>query len=240
MKTNQNPYGFLHSGIEKPVRYLGKEFNSVIKDNVLCRMLLAFPDTYEIGMSHFGSRILYGIVNNHPDYALERAYMPWIDVKTLLSMETARTMREFDIVGFSMQHELACTNILAMLDMGGLEIFPHKRNDPLPLVIAGGGAAFNPHTMAEFIDAFVIGDAEPVILDILQITASTKSRKERLVELSKLEGVFVPSVHGKADIVKKSTIRSLDDVPVISDPVVPYLEAVHNRLTYEVQRGCNR
>ncbi|MFH1222811.1 MAG: hypothetical protein V1647_00535 [Pseudomonadota bacterium] len=169
--TKLDPLGFLNKRIEHPLRYIGGERNSVIKQKFKASMLLAFPDIYEIGMSHYGSRLLYDVVNGANDYCMERVYMPWKDAYKemrerkipLVSLERQREFKDFDAVGFSLQHELACTNVLAMLELGGLEIFSEKRDENSPLVIAGGGAVYNPAPMLDFIDAFVVGEAEEVI-----------------------------------------------------------------------------
>jgi radical SAM family uncharacterized protein/radical SAM-linked protein len=248
MKTRQNMLACLNKSIEKPLRYTGGELNSVVKENVPASMLLAFPDIYEIGMSHFGSRILYEAVNYRSEYAMERVYMPWKDLycemkkkgTPLVSLESQKKFSGFDAVGFSLQHELSCTNVLAMLELGGIELLSENRHEECPVIIAGGGSAYNPAPMAMFIDAFVIGEADQMILEIMDVLAKTKSRKERLTALSKVQGIYVPSVHGKDHVVEKRLMASLDDSPLITRPIVPFLELIHDRITYEVQRGCNR
>lgn len=247
-RMKQDPLGSLNKHIEKPLRYVGGELNAVVKKNCKASFLLAFPDIYEIGMSHFGSRILYDVVNSAPDYCMERVYMPWKDAYgamklgayPLVSLESLKKASEFDAVGFSLQHELAYTNVLAMLELGGIELFADKRKENAPIIIAGGGAVYNPAPMKRFIDVFVIGEAEEVILDIMQVLAGTKDRKERLNGLSRLDGLYVPSIHGKEKIIKKLLIKDLNDSPIVKRPLVPYLDLIHDRLTYEIQRGCNR
>jgi len=247
-KMNRDPLGFLNKRIEKPLRYIGGELNSVVKKSCRSSFLLAFPDTYEIGMSHFGSRILYDVVNSTPDYCMERVYMPWIDACRemrsknipLTSLESMKTFNEFDAVGFSFQHELACTNVLAMLELGGIELFAEKRTGKTPIIIAGGSVSFNPAPMSPFVDVFVVGEAEEVILDIMNILAETRDRKERLHSLSKLKGVYVPSIHGEDHVVERLLVKDMNSSPIVKRPLVPYLDLVHDRLTYEIQRGCNR
>jgi radical SAM family uncharacterized protein/radical SAM-linked protein len=248
MKMKQNMLSCLSKTIEKPLRYTGGELNSITKEDSPARMLLAFPDIYEIGMSHFGSRILYETVNYRSPYSMERVYMPWKDLlhemkkngAPLVSLESQKKFSDFDAIGFSLQHELSCTNVLAMLELGGIELISENRRGDCPIVIAGGGSVYNPAPMSMFIDAFVIGEADEMILEIMEVLAKTKSRKERLVELSKIQGIYVPSIHGKDHVVEKRLMSSLDDSPLITRPLVPFLELIHDRITYEVQRGCNR
>jgi len=247
MKMKQRQLGFLNKHTQQPLRYTGGEINSVIKENSPASMLLAFPDVYEIGMSHFGSRILYEQINFNSPYSMERVYMPWKDVYTelqkknirLCSLESGKGFDEFDAVGFSLQHELCYTNVLAMLDVGGLELSADKRKKG-PLVIAGGGGAFNPAPMSQFIDVFAIGEGEELILEIMSVLAKTKDREQRLKELSKVEGLYVPSIHVLDHVVNKRLLKDLNDSPVIKHPLVPYMQLVHDRITYEIQRGCNR
>jgi len=245
MKHKQ--FSYLNKHTELPLRYIGGELNSIVKDNSPATMLLAFPDVYEIGMSNFGSRILYEKVNYHSPYAMERVYMPWKDVHAslkssgtkLCSLESGKKFVEFDAVGFSLQHELCFTNVLEMLSLGGIELLADKRTEG-PIIIAGGGATFNPAPMSKFIDVFAIGEGEDLILEIMKVLASTKERKERLLQLSKLEGLYVPCVHGKNKIINKRLLKDLNLSPVIEHPMVPYMQLVHDRIAYELQRGCNR
>ena len=240
--------GCLDRNTHKPLRYLGSELNAVIKQNAPSSMLLAYPDVYEIGMSHFGSRILYDVVNRRSPYAMERTYMPWKDVFNnikntggrLLSLESAKVFSDFDAVGFSVQNELCYTNIIAMLDIGGIELRSEKRKETDPIIIAGGGAIYNPAPLSEFMDVFVLGEADESILEIMAVLAKTKSRKERLKELSKVDGIYVPSEHGADKQIVKRVISSLDKSPLITDHLVPHVELIHDRITYEIQRGCNR
>jgi radical SAM family uncharacterized protein/radical SAM-linked protein len=240
--------GCLDRNTHKPLRYLGSEINSVKKINAPSSILLAYPDVYEIGMSHFGSRILYDAVNRRSPYAMERVYMPWKDVFQLIkktgerlrSLESDKTFSEFDAVGFSIQNELSYTNILAMLDIGGMELRSENRKNAHPVIIAGGGAIYNPAPLLDFIDVFVIGEADELIIEIMDVLAKTNSRKERLKELSKLEGLYVPSEHGQDTKIVKRVISSLDKSPLICEHLVPHMELIHDRITYEIQRGCNR
>ncbi len=239
---------FINTNIQKPLRYVGHEKHVAHKKSAPASMLLAFPDVYEIGMSHHGSRILYEKVNYLSSYSMERVYMPWKDAISqirskslkLLSLESGREFRDFSAVGFSMQNELCYTNVLAMLELGGLEIFSDKRKEEDPIIIAGGGATYNPAPMKKFIDVFVIGEADNLIIDILDILAEDLSKKEKLSKLSSLRGVYVPLFHSDSVKIEKQIINDLDESPTIENILVPYMELVHDRITYEVQRGCAR
>ena len=239
---------FLNKKIQSPLRYIGGEINSVVKDSAPASILLAFPDVYEIGMSHYGSRILYEIVNYGSPYSMERVYMPWKDVVdemrkkefVLGSIETGKKLKNFDAVGFSMQNELCYTNVLAMLDLGGVDLFSSNRNDNDPIIIAGGGATYNPAPMSKFIDAFVIGEAEELIIKVMDVLSNNKKRADRLSALSKLDGVYVPLIHSDQVVIQKAVLCSLDNSAVLDHPLVPYMDLVHDRITYEIQRGCAR
>ncbi|MFZ5864325.1 MAG: B12-binding domain-containing radical SAM protein, partial [Thermodesulfobacteriota bacterium] len=164
------------SSVQRPVRYIGGEWNSVRKDpsDVRLRMALAFPDVYEVGMSHLGLKVLYAIVNARPDLAAERVFAPWPDMEAamrraslpLTTLESGTPLAQFDIVGFSLQYELAATNVLQMLDLGGIPLRSRDRGPEHPFVIAGGPIAFNPTPLAPFFDAFAVGDGEELILEL--------------------------------------------------------------------------
>ena len=170
--TAEHPYAeFIHK-IEKPVRYLGGEHGAVAKPwgDDITRVALAFPDLYDIGMSHLGFKILYGILNGHPRLAAERAYAPWRDMEAelraralpLVTLESARPLRDFDVVGFSLQFELTFTNVLLMLDLGGIPLRAADRDEACPLVLAGGPVATHAEPMAPFFDAIIVGDGEAI------------------------------------------------------------------------------
>jgi len=171
----ENP-GELFLAVERPSRYTGGEVNAVRKDpgSCLISFALAFPDTYEVGMSHLGLQILYAVLNGLPEVACERCYAPWPDMEgelrrrrlPLCSLESQRPLHAFDIVGFSLQYELSYTNVLMMLDLGGIPLRREERDEAHPLIIAGGPSAFNPAPMSAFIDAFVIGEGEEVVTEI--------------------------------------------------------------------------
>jgi len=209
--------------VEKPARYTGGEIGARIKNpgNVTVLFALAFPDVYEVGMSHLGSHILYHVLNERSDVACERVYSPWSDMEVLLrekgwplfTIENRIPLRDFDIVGFSLQYELTYTNVLAMLDLGGIPLRTSERTREDPLVIAGGPCAMAAEPLAEFIDAFALGDGEEVALEIVDTykkwRTSGKRRETLLVMLSLLEGVYVPSLY-RVDYNLDGTIKSIE------------------------------
>ncbi|MEA3471630.1 MAG: TIGR03960 family B12-binding radical SAM protein [Thermodesulfobacteriota bacterium] len=240
--------------VQKPSRYIGGEVNSIEKDRGKCSLsfALAFPDAYEVGMSHLGLQILYTILNNQNNIAAERAYAPWPDMEfqmrkrgiPLTSMESGTPLNEFDIVGFSLQYELSYTNVLNMLELGGISIHAEARGDDAPIIIAGGPSAFNPDPTVPFIDAFAIGEGEEVILEISRAIMEGKKknygRKGLLSSLADIEGVYVPSIHGKEKIIVKRTVADLNESCLPLKPVVPLMKTIHDRVTLEIARGCTR
>lgn len=264
-----HPYrAFLHR-LEKPGRYTGGELHSVTKTDARLSFLLAFPDVYEIGMSHLGFKILYSQLNGLEDVRAERVYTPWIDCEKelrardleLVSLETWRRMRDFDVVGFSMQYELTFTNILTMLDLGGIPIRSSDRDEDCPLVMAGGPVAFQPEPMSPFIDAFLIGDGEGHFHKVVDHWKSLKelgvSRRDRLIQISGFDGVYVPSLYStrvEPDTgftvvdspldervpasVKRAHVPDLAEYPFPAKSPVPNTEVVFDRASIEVARGC--
>ena len=240
--------------VSKPVRYLGKEVNSIRKDpsQVKLQFCLAFPDVYEVGMSHLGLQILYHVVNGIEGVACERAFAPWIDMEKVLrnkdlslsSLESSTPLRGFDIVGFSLQYELSFTNVLNMLDLSGIPFFARDRDDHFPLIIAGGPTAFNPAPVADFFDAMVVGDGEEVVIEICRLALEAKEagakKTDLLKTLSSLEGVYVPLIHAEGHRVRRRIILNLDQAPYPTCPMVPYMKVVHDRLAMEIARGCKR
>ncbi len=240
--------------VSKPVRYLGQEINSIRKDpdEVRLKFCLAFPDVYEVGMSHLGIQILYDILNEKKWVACERAFAPWVDMEKVLrekeiplsSIESSTPLDQFDILGFSLQYELCFTNVLNMLNLCRIPLFSKEREDRFPLVIAGGPSAFNPAPIADFFDAIVIGDGEEVVLEICDLALQwkeTKRKKEDLLQsLSQLEGVYVPGVHTEGQKVRKRVVSDLNRIPFPTCPIVPYMRVVHDRLSVEIARGCKR
>ena len=193
-------------GVIRPGRYTGGEWNSVVKDWEVTpvRVALAFPDIYEIGMSNMAIQILYDILNKQPDVLAERVYAPWVDMEQqlrehsipLYSLENKRPIGEFDIIGFSLGYELTYTSVLNMLDLGKIPLFRHQRDDSHPLVIAGGSCSLNPEPMSDFIDLFVIGEAEESILTLLSVYRDCKGNRPRLLrEAAKLPGFYIPGFY---------------------------------------------
>ncbi|GIX48010.1 MAG: B12-binding protein [Candidatus Tectimicrobiota bacterium] len=251
--------------VEKPSRYLGCELNSVHKDPaaVEVRIALAFPDLYDLGLSNLGLLILYGILNRLPGVWAERVYMPAPDLEALLqarglplfSLESKTPLRHFDAIGFTLQYELSYTNILQMLALSGLPLRTAQRDADLPLVLAGGPGAFHPEPLADFIDAFVIGDGEEVVVELVAALREAKGlrRDEQLRRLAAVPGVYVPALYplrrtpqGEllpdtgGQVIAKRSVASLDTAPFPTDYVVPFTAQVHDRVSLEVLRGCTQ
>ena len=216
-------------------------------------MALAFPDVYEVGMSHLGLKILYDLINRLPYASAERIFHPWTDMEEhlrknslpLLSLESGKPLNEFDIVGFSLQYELSYTSVLNMLALSGIPLSSEERRCG-PLVIAGGPSTVNPAPMSPFIDAFLVGDGEEAVPEIMEAAYRWKreddgKRESLLKMLREIEGVFVPSLsagNGSGEKVRRRIVASLEDAPYPLAPVVPYAQLVHDRVNIEVSRGC--
>jgi len=258
------------SFLQKPSRYINNEINAVYSDKPV-KVALVFPDIYEIGMSHLGLRILYTIINDLPFVSAERVFSPWVDHEAeikakgilLSSLESRRPLRDFDIVGFSLQYELSYTTVLNMLSMGGIPVLSEDRlsspSSGYPLIIAGGPCTVNPMPMSPFIDAFLIGDGEEAVKEILETYYRWKNegdgKKESLLQsLSQIEGIYVPynppippflkGGEGGFDqwrkrSVKRRILPSLDNAPYPDKPVIPFTSIVHDRINIEVSRGCS-
>ena len=240
--------------VSRPVRYLGQEIHSIRKDpaEVKLKFCLAFPDVYEVGMSHFGIQILYHILNGKKGIACERAFAPWVDMEKVLrekkiplsSLESSTPLNQFDIVGFSLQYELCFTNVLNMLDLSDIPLFSKDRDDRFPFIIAGGPLTFNPAPVSDFFDALVIGDGEEVVIEICDLASRWKEarakKKDLLKSLSQLAGVYVPSLHREGQKIRKRVVADLNQAPLPSCPIVPYMKVVHDRLNIEIARGCKR
>ncbi len=257
--------------VQTPGQYLGGELNAIRKDHgtVRGKVCLAFPDTYAIGMSNHGMQVLYAAMNRRTDWACERAYTPWPDMEALLrdeglplySLETFTPLDRFDVLGFTLQHDLCYTNVLTMLDLGKVPLAAEERDLTMPLVIAGGPCAQNPEPMARFIDAFIVGDGEeslPQVCDAwLELKNSGRTRSEAIEELAKrLPFVYVPRCYrpqydpeGRAgapqalggltsEPIQPSIVRDLDIMPLPVKPVVPNIECVQDRIAIEIMRGC--
>lgn len=261
--------------VEKPGRYTGGETNSIKKDlnKVSLKVALAFPDIYEIGISNLGLQILYHVLNSRDDIAAERVYSVWGDMEEkmrqegipLCSLESALPLSDFDIIGVSLQHELAYTNMLNMLDLGGVPLLASERGDNDPLVLAGGPSSFNPETASDFIDAFLIGDGEDGLVEICDTYIKWKEkgpekgtgRRDLLLDLSKIKGVYIPSLFSFAFAdtgriekinsiekeykgVERRLVPDLDSAPYPTSFIVPNVRPVHDRISLEVARGCSR
>ncbi|MGI6064872.1 MAG: TIGR03960 family B12-binding radical SAM protein [Bacillota bacterium] len=260
--------------VVKPSQYIGNEWNMIKKDWDRCsvRSAFLFPDTYEVGMSHLGLRILYHIVNTRDDFLMERSFAPMTDMEKLMrenkvplfSLESYRPLKQFDILGFTLQYEMSYTNIINMLDLGGIPIKSRERKEGFPLVMAGGPCAFNPEPLADFIDFFVLGEGEEVILEILDLLKAVKDRdrvfdKSRFLrEVAQIKGVYVPDFYevkyhqdgkikqiepvleGVPSVVLKRVIKDFDHAPFPNQTLVPHTETIHDRVMLEVLRGCSR
>ncbi len=258
--------------VEKPARYIGNEQNSIIKDlnGIDVRFAFAFPDIYEVGMSHLGLHILYNLLNKEENIYCERVFAPWIDMEDLMienniplySLETKSPLYVFDFVGFTLQYEMSYTNILNMLDLGNIPVLSKDRGEEHPFVIAGGPCAYNPEPLWEMIDFFVIGEGEKLTLEVLKLykewKKKNKSRRDFLDRVSMIEGIYVPSLYDvnyKPDntieamkplkdsyptSIKKVIIEDLDDIFYPEKMIVPYIETVHDRVVLEVFRGCTQ
>ena len=240
--------------VSKPVRYLGQEIHSIRKDpaEVKLKFCLAFPDVYEVGMSHLGIQILYHILNTRKEIVCERAFAPWVDMEHILrkrqtplsSLESSTPLDQFDIVGFSLQYELCFTNVLNMLALSNIPLFSAERDSRFPVIIAGGPLTFNPAPIADFFDALVIGDGEEVALEICEVALQSKEagakKEDFLKSLSQLEGVYVPGIQGEGQKIRKRVVTDINQAPFPTCPIVPYMKVVHDRLNIEIARGCKR
>jgi len=257
--------------VQKPGRYSAGETGSVIKDKekVDVRFAFCFPDTYEIGMSHLGMKILYSQFNSREDIWCERVFAPWTDFEQvmreneipLFGLESRDPIKDFDFIGFTIQYEMAYTNILNMLDLAGVPVKSKDRKDLSPLVVAGGPCVCNPEPLADFIDIFFIGEGEEVDLEVIDLykeyKAKNATKEEFLLAASKIEGVYVPSLYedkyddggvlkelvpmdGVAPTIKKRIIKNLDTCYYPENFVVPFIEIVHDRAVQEIFRGCIR
>ena len=257
--------------VTKPARYTNHEVNAQHKEwsEDRVKMALAFPDIYDVGMGHLGFKILYAIINGRSDALAERVYAPWVDMQKLMeergipltSLESGRDLASFDLVGFTLQHELSYTNILKMLDLAGIPRRTSARDEGDPLVLAGGPCAFNVEPLADFLDFVVLGEGEEVIHEILDLVKEKKqqgiSRKEILRELARVPGVYVPSFYQPIyaggtfqrieplypDLpaqIDKRVAPDLGALPFPEEFVVPFAEVVHDRTMVEILRGCTR
>jgi len=257
-------------GVLKPGRYVGNEINIIVKNrnSIKARVALAFPDVYEIGMSYVGFQLLYHILNTHPDIWAERVFAPWPDMEEklrtthtpLYSLESFTPLSQFDVIGFTLQYELTYTNLLNMLDLANIPLLSRNRTLAHPFIVAGGPCSCNPEPLADFIDAFLIGDGEEASVEIVRTVQRGKemgkTRQAILFDLSRLQGVYVPMFYEPV-YDEKGSLREMRplraDVPKIirtrivnnlkkdyypNKPIVPLIEVTHDRLSIEVMRGC--
>jgi radical SAM family uncharacterized protein/radical SAM-linked protein len=259
---------------QKPSRYVGCELGAVTKDLAAARVrfALAFPDTYEVGMSNLGFRLLYHTLNDRPDVACERVFLPWPDMEAMLrehglplfTLESRAPVRDFDVLGVTLQFELCYTSVLALLDQAGIPLLAAARGERDPLVLGGGPCAVNPEPVADFFDALVVGDGEEAILEVAEAVAAWRGsgapRRALLERLARIDGVYVPSFFApRYDPATRALVamepllpgyekvsrRVMPDLNALSTtayerPLVPFMQTVHDRLPIEIQRGCTR
>ena len=271
-EINQEAIARMLDQVQKPTRYTGGEMNTQLKpwDSAKLHFAFCFPDTYEVGMSHLGMKILYAAMNQQSDMLCERAFMPWVDMIDLMkqekvplfTLESRSPLSAFDVVGFTLQYEMSYSNILAMLELGGIPLLRENRREEDPIVVAGGPCAFNPEPLADFIDAFMVGDGEEQILDlnrvIMQGREEGASRMTNLKRLCAIRGVYVPALYDvqynadgtiasmkpncpeAPEKVLKAIIPDLDKAFYPTEIPVPYMEIIHDRIMLEIMRGCTR
>jgi radical SAM family uncharacterized protein/radical SAM-linked protein len=270
-----NPFPILSEsdlkGVQKPAQYLGGEVGSVMKkdEEVDIHFCLAFPDLYEVGMSHVGLQILYHVINQDPKAWAERAYVPFHDMEKILreknlpltSLESQRPLKDFDLLGFSLQFELSATGILAMLDLAKIPFFAKDRDESYPIIVGGGPVSYHPEPLADFFDIFLVGDGEEAVPELIGAMRECKianlSKEDTLKRLAKIRGIYVPAffepeydANGKFlgtkplfdwyPQVERRIIPTLEGAPFPTNPIVPNIKAVHDRLAVEVMRGCVR
>ncbi|MDO5713642.1 MAG: TIGR03960 family B12-binding radical SAM protein [Tissierellia bacterium] len=254
--------------VNKPARYIGGELNSIKKDldSTEVNFVFAFPDVYEVGMSHLGLQILY-FLTNQENYACERVFAPWPDMEEqmrnldipLFTLESKEEVRNFDILGFTLQYELSYTNILNMLDLANIPLYSKDRGEEDPLIVAGGPCAYTPEPLADFIDLFILGEGEEVNLELLDLYREKKknhwTKDEFLKKAIKIPGIYVPKFYeeiydhqglikqriakeGAPSIIKKRKINDLDSMFQLTKVIVPFIETVHDRVVLEMFRGC--
>jgi radical SAM family uncharacterized protein len=257
--------------VEKPARYVGSELNSVVKNkDIDIRFAFAFPDLYEVGMSHTGLHILYHLMNSMENVWCERVFAPWTDMEEVMrknkiplyGLESKDELTVFDFVGFTLQYEMSYTNVLNMLDLGSIPIRSIDRGNDMPLVIAGGPCVYNPEPLYEIIDLFVLGEAEEVLPDLLTLYNEEKKKgfdRIRFLErAAALEGIYVPQFYEEIyskdgtikerkvlnenvkETIKKRIIKDLDKSYYPEKSILPYIDVVHDRVVLELFRGCTR
>ena len=258
--------------VEKPSRYIGNEYNSVHKalDDISIRFGFCFADVYEIGMSHLGMKILYHLLNTAEDIYCERFFAPWVDMEEqmraenipLFSLETKTPAKEFDFLGFTLQYEMSYTNILNMLDLGRIPFYAKDRDEEYPIICAGGPCAYNPEPLADFIDFFMLGEGEEIMMEVMDVYRRVKQnggkKDDFLREIVAIEGIYVPKFYDveyhedgtiksftkndehAPDKIKKRIIKDFDSCFAPDNIIVPFMEIVHDRIMLEIFRGCIR
>ncbi len=234
--------------VEHPIRYTGSELFAEMARDAKARIALVFPDVYEIGMSNYGLRVLYHVINRIPDARAERAFIPWTDMLDkmkcegvpLASLETRTPLREFDMLGISLQSELGYTNALAALELSGVALRSANRGAQDPLIVGGGPCTVNPLPLEPFFDAFLVGDAEDAVGEMVAVLLGTGNKAERLAGLAEIEGIWVPSVHGRSKRINRRFAKQLNIEDAPTRQVVPIGEIEHDRLVVEIGRGCLR
>ena len=258
--------------VEKPARYIGNEIHARIKniDEIKIRFGFAFPDVYEVGMSHLGMHILYNLLNEEDDVFCERIFAPWMDMEDLLrkknisvfTLESHSPIKDMDFIGFTLQYELSYTNIINILDLGKIPLKRIDRNENDPMIIAGGPCSYNPEPLADIIDIFVLGEAEEVILELVDQfklwKSKGKSKHEFLISIAAMQGIYIPAfykteynsdhtieglypiIEAAPKTISKKIIKNLDDVFYPNKVIVPFIDIVHDRAMVEIFRGCTR
>lgn len=269
---NKEQFEKILNKVEKPARYIGNELNIAVKNITedTVRFAFAFPDVYEVGMSHMGMHILYNLLNSKDDIYCERVFAPWTDMEEemrknnlpLFALESKDFIKDFDFIGFTLQYEMSYTNIINMIDLADLPIMSKDRKEDAPFIMAGGPCAYNPEPLVGIVDFFVIGEGEEVTLELIELYKKWKKsggeRKEYLEMIASIEGIYVPefySVDYNEDgtiksftpkdekypaKIKKRIIKNLDEAYFPEKLIVPFIETVHDRVMLEIFRGCTR
>ena len=271
MRVDDRLLDLILPSVQKPARYTGGEFNSVIKDwdspTILTKVALLFPDVYDLGMSNLGLAILYDLLNKRDDILAERVYVPWPDMEAkmrevdlpLYALESRRELRDFDLIGISLPYEQLYTNVLTAFDMSQMPLLSVDRDETYPLICAGGNAVFNPEPMADFIDFFVMGEGEDVIVEIIEAMRQVKdkNRESQLRRLATIPGIYVPRFYAFTYYDTDGSISNVEPLveeaerhivkritplmpPPVTKFVVPFIDVVFNRASIEIQRGCTR
>ena len=251
METTNQKLERVLKKVQKPARYTGGEYNQVIKNkkDVNIRVAFCFPDTYEIGMSNLGLKILYGVLNEIEDVWCERVFAPWIDMEAemreggiaLYGLESCDAVSDFDIIAFSLGYELSYTNVLNMLDLARVPLRSKSRGEDDPLVIAGGSCCYNPEPVAEFFDLFVIGEGEEAVVELIDAYKSTPGKNDFLNAAATIKGIYVPSLYyDDSPQVIKRFVKDLDKSYFPVETIIPSTGIVHDRAVLELFRGCIR